>query len=49
MEILNFIRFYLAKGHVRLAIEHGGVIGTVNSLAVAGGELSEHLGASLKF
>ena len=39
---------YLAKGDVRLAIEHSGVIRTVNSLAVARGKLSEHR-ASLKF
>ena len=40
---------YLAKREVGLAIEHSGVIGTVHSLAVARGKLSEHLRASLKF
>ena len=40
---------HLAERDVSLAVEHGGVIGTVNSLVVAGGELSEHLGASLNF
>ena len=39
---------YLAQRNIRLAIEHGGVVGTVDRLAVAGGELSKHR-ASLKF
>ena len=37
---------YLAEWNVGLAVEHGGVIRTVNSLVVAGGELSEHLDVS---
>lgn len=45
----ELVNLDLTKRDVGLAVEHSGVIGAVDSLAVSGGELSEHLGASLKF